>query len=63
MAQLHFYIPDAIVDKIKVKTEQAHLSVSRYLAERVKREVANQWPEDDFEVFGKWERNNKCQLG
>ena len=55
MAQLHFYIPDSVADKIKVKAEHAHLSVSRYLAELVKREVGNQWPEDYFEVFGKWE--------
>ena len=54
MAQLHFYIPDSVADKIKVKAEHAHLSVSRYLAELVKREVANQWPEDYFEEFGKW---------
>ena len=55
MAQLHFYISDSVADKIKVKAEQAHLPVSRYLAELVKREFANQWPEDYFEVFGKWE--------
>ena len=44
-----------MADKIKVKVKHAHLSVSRYLAELVKREVANQWPEDYFEVFEKWE--------
>jgi hypothetical protein len=54
MAQLHFYIPDLIADKIKIKAEHAHLSVSKYLAELVKREVANQWPEDYFDNFGKW---------
>ena len=55
MAQLHFYIPDSVAESVKFKAEHAHLSVSKYLAERVKREVANQWPDDYFEVFGKWE--------
>ncbi len=55
MAQLHFYIPDAVADKIKLKADHAHLSVSKYLAELVKREVINQWPEDYFEKLGKWE--------
>ena len=55
MAQLHFYIPDAVADKIKFKAKHAHLSVSRYLAELVKREVEDQWPEDYFDHFGKWQ--------
>ena len=55
MAQLHFYIPDSVADKVKVKAEHAHLSVSKYLAELVKREVANQWPEGYFDSFGQWE--------
>lgn len=55
MAQLHFYIPDLIADKIKIKAEHAHLSVSKYLAELAKREVTNEWPEDYFEKLGKWE--------
>ncbi len=54
MAQLHFYIPDAVADKIKIKAEHAHLSVSKYLAELAKREVGNQWPEDYFEKLGTW---------
>ncbi len=57
MAQLHFYILDAVADKIKLKADHAHLSVSKHLAELVKREVANQWPEDYFEKLGKW----KCE--
>jgi len=55
MAHLHFYIPDSVADKIKAKAEHAHLSVSKYLVELVKREVGYQWPDDYFEVFGKWE--------
>lgn len=55
MAQLHFYIPDSVADSVKIKAEHAHLSVSKYLAELVKREVANEWPEKYFEIFGQWE--------
>ena len=55
MAQLHFYIPDSVADSVKIKAEYAHLSVSKYLAELVKREVANEWPEKYFDNFGKWE--------
>ena len=55
MAQLHFYIPDPIAEKIKNKAEHAHLSVSKYLAELIKREVTDEWPEDYFELLGKWQ--------
>jgi len=55
MAQLHFYIPDSVADEIKLKAKHAHLSLSKYLAELVKREVVNQWPENYFDHFGQWE--------
>ena len=55
MAQLHFYIPDKVAEKVKAKADHAHLSVSKYLATLVKREVSDQWPEDYFDLFGKWE--------
>ncbi|MCF6262426.1 MAG: hypothetical protein L3J24_02415 [Xanthomonadales bacterium] len=55
MAQLHFYIPDAVAEKIKNKAEKAHLSVSKYMAELAMREVENEWPEGYFELFGQWQ--------
>ncbi len=55
MAQLHFYIPDQLAEKVKVKAEHSHLSVSKYLAKLVKKEVADEWPDNYFEVFGSWE--------
>jgi hypothetical protein len=55
MAQLHFYIPDPIAEKLKLKAEQAHLSVSKYIAEIAKREVENKWPDNYFELFGNWQ--------
>ena len=44
-----------MTDKIKAKADHVDLSAYRYITERVKRKIANQWPEDYYEVFGKWE--------
>ncbi len=55
MAQLHFYIPDSVADKIRSKADHAHLSVSKYLSQLVKKSVENQWPEKYFENFGQWQ--------
>ncbi len=54
MAQLHFYIPDQVAEKIKVIAEHKHMSVSKYLATLVKREVSVEWPEGYFDLFGSW---------
>lgn len=58
MAQLHFYVPDEIEAQLRHKAQQAHLSLSRYLANVVKREASqqNQWPKNYFkQVFGQWQ--------
>lgn len=56
MTQLYCYVPDNIAEKIKRKAEQANLSVSKYLAELVKREATNEWPEGYLEnVLGRWQ--------
>ena len=55
MAQLHFYIPDKLAEKIKIRAEHSHLSVLNFLTKLVKKEVANDWPDDYFELFGSWE--------
>lgn len=58
MSQMHFYVPDTITKAIQHKAEQSGMSVSRYLAELVKRDVSidNDWPEGYFEqVFGQWQ--------
>jgi hypothetical protein len=56
VAQLHCYVPDKVARKIQRKAEQAHLSVSRYLAELVKRDAMNEWPEGYLEqVLGQWQ--------
>lgn len=57
MTQLHCYVPEDIAQQAQRRAEQAGLSLSRYLAELVKRDAAqaNGWPEGYFDLFGKWE--------
>lgn len=54
MSQLHCYVPDDVARKLQAKAEQAHLSVSKYLAQLIEREVENKWPENYFELLGNW---------
>ncbi len=55
MPQLHCYVQEDLARKLQGKAQQSHLSVSKYLAMLVKREVEIQWPEGYFDLFGAWE--------
>lgn len=57
MAQLHCYVPEEIARQAQQRAEQAGLSLSRYLAELVKRDAAqaNGWPDGYFDLFGSWQ--------
>lgn len=56
MPQLHLYVPEEIAAKVRERAKARNTTVSRYLAEVVKREVGGGWPEGYFErVSGKWE--------
>ena len=55
MSQLHCYVTDELAEKLKIKAEEAHLPVSKYLALLVKKEVGQQWPDDYFQCFGAWQ--------
>ncbi len=55
MAQLHCYLPDDVAEQLHKKAKHAHLSVSKYLANLVKKEIDKQWPEGYFDIFGSWE--------
>jgi len=56
MPQLHFYIPQDLADRIQQEAQAAQKSVSSYLAELVKREMAPTWPEGFFEgIVGGWQ--------
>jgi hypothetical protein len=57
MAQLHCYVPEEIAQQAQSRATQSGLSLSRYLAELVKRDagISAVWPEGYFDLFGKWE--------
>jgi hypothetical protein len=57
MSQLHFYVPDEIEAQIRLQAKRAKLTLSKYLADIVKRETdaQNQWPAGDFELFDAWQ--------
>lgn len=55
MPQLHCYIPDELADQLQHKATQAHLSVSKYLALLIQKDVGSAWPENYFDLFGSWE--------
>jgi len=56
MPQLHFYVPQEIADRIIKEAAASQVSVSRYLADLVKREMAPDWPAGYFEeVVGCWQ--------
>ena len=56
MPQLHLYVPDTTAELLRKRAEQRGLSLSKYLAEVVRREVDGGWPEGFFEdVLGAWE--------
>ncbi|MDQ6960491.1 MAG: hypothetical protein Q9M27_05620 [Mariprofundaceae bacterium] len=56
MAQLHCYIPDDLAEQLGKKAKRKHLSVSKYLARLVKKDIDSGWPTGYFDqVFGQWE--------
>lgn len=59
MTRLHCYVPEEIARQAKLRAEQSGLSLSRYLAELVKRDTQADagWLEGYFDLFGKWEGN------
>ena len=55
MPQIHLYVPKDVADEVKRRADAQGVSTSRYLADLVTREVANEWPPGFFEeVIGGW---------
>jgi hypothetical protein len=53
---MHCYVHDDAAKAIQRKAEARGVSVSRYLAELIQREVGGGWPDGYFEaVVGKWQ--------
>ena len=56
MPQLHTYIPEPLASKVRERARARGLSVSKYLAGLVAKELGGEWPEGFFEeVGGGWE--------
>ncbi|HIO91639.1 MAG TPA: hypothetical protein EYG68_02205 [Leucothrix mucor] len=55
MPQLHCYVPESTLKKLQEKAELAHLSMSKYLALLIQKDISKQWPENYFDLFGSWE--------
>ena len=56
MAQMHFYVPDSIAKRLRARAQSLGLTVSRYLATVVLRDLAEGWPVGYFEeVAGGWQ--------
>lgn len=57
MSQLHFYVPDEIEAQIRIQAKRAKLTLSKDLADIVKRETAahSHWAAGYFELFDAWQ--------
>jgi len=57
MTHLHCYVPEKVAQQARSNASKSGLSMSRYLAELVKRDIcaSTSWPEGYFDLFGKWE--------
>jgi len=55
MPQLHCYVPEDLAKQLQEKANQAHLSLSKYLAMLVKKDIDKQWPDAYFDLYGSWE--------
>ena len=55
MPQLHLYVSAEIAEALRRKAKAGHTSVSKYLADLVKREVGLGWPDGYEHVLGGWQ--------
>jgi hypothetical protein len=55
MPQLHLYVSEELASEIARRAEALGMSISRFLAEVVRRDIGTAWPEGYFEdVVGGW---------
>ena len=55
MPQLHLYVSAEIAEALRRKAKAQNASVSKFLADLVKREVGLGWPEGYEHVLGGWQ--------
>lgn len=55
MPQIHFYLDESSANALKARAKARGLSVSRFVAERLRPELEAAWPSGYFErVVGGW---------
>lgn len=55
MPQLQLYVSEEVAERIRAGAAARRMSVSRFLAQIVGRELGEGWPEDFFtDVYGSW---------
>lgn len=55
MPQLHLYVPEHVASLVRQRARARKMTVSGYLADLVRREIAPGWPAEYFdEVVGGW---------
>jgi hypothetical protein len=52
MTQLQCDIPEETANRLQRKAKQMNLSVSRYLAQLIEKDLKTGWPEGYFNLFG-----------
>lgn len=56
MGQLHLYVPSEVEERVRQRAIAQDKSVSQVLADVIKREFENTWPEDFLEKYtGFWQ--------
>jgi hypothetical protein len=62
MTQLQLYVPEKVAVRIRENAKKKGLGLSRYLAEIVRKEVKEGWPEGFFEeVVGGWKGDSRTR--
>jgi hypothetical protein len=52
---MHLYVPEDVAQRLRARARARRMPVSRLLAEIIKRELGDGWPEGYFEcVVGGW---------
>lgn len=52
MPQLYCYVAEEVAAQLQQKAERAHLSLSKYLALLIQKDIGTQWPDHYFDLFG-----------
>ena len=54
MTQLAIYIEDRLSEKLEKAVKTSGKSKSKWIADVIKKELDDQWPEDFFNLAGSW---------